>query len=120
MRELAIVAGVTALMCLLSGVWFVPWETLYYTGIWVTVAGFLVGVPTGFVYHVRLYQVLNPREELPRGWFWRPLRFNTCLRREERGGVMVWCYIGGLGFVVICIGLLLMGAGVSMAIIRGA
>jgi hypothetical protein len=33
---------------------------------------------------------------------------------------MVWCYIGGLGFVIICLGLVLMGAGVSTALIRGA
>lgn len=120
MRELGIVAVVTGLMCLLSGVWFVPWETLYYGGIWVTVAGFVVGVPTGFVYHVRLFRVLGLRGELSRGWFWRPLRFNARLRREERAGVMMWCYVGGLGFVIICIGLVLMGAGVSMALIRGA
>ena len=120
MREFGIVAAVSALMCVLSGAWFTPWETLYYTGIWVTLAGFALGVSTGFVYHVRLFQVLSPRGELPRGWFWRPLRFNARLRPEERGGVMAWCYVGGFGFVIICLGLLLMGTGVSMALIRGA
>jgi hypothetical protein len=120
MRELGIVAVVSAFMCLLSGVWFAPWETLYYGGIWVTFAGFVVGVPTGFIYHVRLFQVLRRRGDLPPGWYWRPLRFNTRLRPEERAGVMAWCYVGGLGFLVICAGLLLMGAGVSMAVIRGA
>ena len=120
MRELGIVAALTAFMCLLSGVWFTPWETLYYGGIWIVFAGFVVGVPTGLVYHVRLYQVLHPRGELPRGWFWRPLRFNARLQPEERPRVMAWCYVGGLGFVVICLGLVLMGAGVSMAVIRGA
>jgi len=119
MRELGIVAGVSALMCLLSGIWFTPWETLYYNGIWLVAAGFLVGVPTGFIYHVRLYRVLAPRGELPPRWYWKPLRFNVCLRREERPGVMVWCYVGGLGFLVICVGLLMMGAGVSMALIQG-
>jgi hypothetical protein len=120
MRELGIVAAISVLMCLLSGVWFTPWETLYYGGIWVAVAGFAVGVPTGFVYHVRLFQLLNPRGELPRGWYWRPLRFNSLLRRQERAGVMVWCYVGGFGFAIICFGLLMMGAGVLMALIRGA
>jgi hypothetical protein len=119
MRELGIVAAVSAFMCLLSGAWFTPWETLYYTGIWVTLAGFVVGVPTGFVYHVRLFQALSPRGELPRGWYWRPLRFNALLQPKERAGVMVWCYVGGLGFVIICLGLLLMGTGVSMALVRG-
>ena len=120
MRELGIVAAISVLMCLLSGVWFTPWETLYYGGIWVAVAGFAVGVPTGFVYHVRLFRLLNPRGELPRGWYWRPLRFNSLLRRQERAGVMVWCYVGGFGFAIICFGLLMMGAGVLMALIRGA
>ena len=120
MRELGIVAAVISVMLLLSGVWLMPWESLYYGGIWVTAAGFLVGVPTGFIYHVRLYQVLHPRGELPGGWFWRPLRYNTCLRPEERNSVMSWCYIGALGFAVICLGLLMMAAGVSMALFRGA
>jgi hypothetical protein len=120
MREVGIVVAITAVMCVLSGVWFTPWETLYYNGIWVTVAGFVVGVPTGLFYHVRLYRLLNPRGELPRGWYWRPLRFNSRLRPEERTGVMAWCYIGGFGFAIICLGLLMMGAGVSMALIRGA
>ncbi|UCF46741.1 MAG: hypothetical protein JSU89_06040 [Myxococcales bacterium] len=120
MREVGIVVAITAVMCVFSGVWFTPWETLYYNGIWVTVAGFVVGVPTGLFYHVRLYRLLNPRGELPRGWYWRPLRFNSRLRPEERTGVMAWCYIGGFGFAIICLGLLMMGAGVSMALIRGA
>ena len=119
MRELGIVAAITAVMCLLTGVWFTPWETLYYGGIWVAVAGFVVGVPTGFIYHLRLYQTLHPRGDLPAGWFWRPIRYNSRLLPEERPRVMSWCYIGGLGFVVICFGLLMMGAGVSMAIFQG-
>ena len=119
MRELLIVSGIAASMCLLSAVWLTDWETLYYGGIWVTAAGLLLGVPTGLVYHVRLYQVLDPRGELPSGWYWRPLRFNARLRKEERTSVMSWCYVGGFGFLVICVGLLLMGAGVSMALLRG-
>ncbi|HSN83919.1 MAG TPA: hypothetical protein VLS88_15160 [Polyangiales bacterium] len=119
MRELLIVIAITTLMCLLSGIWFTPWETLYETGIWITAAGFVVGLPTGLLYHIRLYQVLSPRGELPRGWYWRPLRFNARLGEDERAGVMAWCYVGGIGFVIICIGLVMMGAGVSMAVIRG-
>ena len=119
MRELGIVALIITVMLLLSGVWMTPWESLYSSGIWVTLAGFVVGVPTGFIYHVRLYQVLHPRGELPPGWFWRPIRYNARLRKDERSGVMSWCYIGGAGFVVICVGLLMMAAGVSMALVMG-
>ena len=39
MRELGIVAAITAVMCLLTSVWIAPWETLYYGGIWVTTVG---------------------------------------------------------------------------------
>lgn len=119
MRELGIVAAITAVMCLVSGVWFTPWETLYYGGIWVTVSGFVVGVPTGLVYHVLLYRTLHPRGELPPGWIWRPLRYNARLEPSERNHVLSWCYVGGLGFVIICVGLLMMGAGVSVAVFQG-
>ena len=119
MREIGIVAAITAVMCVLSGLWLASWESLYVNGIWVTAAGFLLGVPTGLVYHIRLYQVLRPRGELPPGWYWRPLRFNRLLRPDERPSVMSWCYVGGFGFLVICFGLLMMGAGVSMALLRG-
>jgi hypothetical protein len=118
MRELGIVAAVVAVMLLLSGVWLTPWESLYYSGIGLTVAGFAIGVPTGFIYHVRLYQTLHPRGELPKGWFWRPLQYNARLRPEERRRVLSWCYIGGAGFALICLGLLTMTAGVSMALLR--
>ena len=118
MRELGIVAAIVAVMLLMSGIWLTPWESLYYGGIGLTFAGFAVGVPTGLVYHVRLYQTLHPRGELPKGWFWRPLQYNACLRPEERRSVLPWCYIGGAGFALICLGLLTMIAGVSMALLR--
>ena len=48
-------------------------------------------------------------------------QFNSPRRHAAfQDRVMAWCYVGGLGFVVICLGLVLMGAGVSMAVIRGA
>lgn len=119
MRELGIVVAIIAVMCLASGMWLVPWETLYEAGMWVTAAGFALGVPAGVVYHVRLYRALRPRGELTPGWYWRPLRFNALLRAGERSGVMAWCYAGGLGFAIICIGLLMMGSGVALALIRG-
>ncbi|MGD8318488.1 MAG: hypothetical protein PVH21_16420 [Myxococcales bacterium] len=119
MRELGLVVAIVALMCVASGMWLAPWETLYEGGIWVTAAGFVLGVPTGLVYHVLLYRALQPRGQLPRGWYWRPLRFNALLQNGERASVMAWCYAGAFGFAVICVGLLMMGSGVSLALIRG-
>ena len=119
MRELGIVVGLALGLGLISAIWIVPWETLYRGGLWVTAAGFALGVPTGLIYHLRLRQALLPRGLLPPGWFWRPIRLNERLPPAERPRVMRWCYAGGLGFLVICLGLLLMGGGVAMALIRG-
>lgn len=118
MRELGIVFAVIVALLLLSGMWMTPWQALYRGGIWITVGGFVFGVPTGFMYHLRLYQALRPRGELPRGWYWRPLQYNSRLRRDERSGVMSWCYLGGAGFAVICLGLLTMTAGLAMALFQ--
>lgn len=119
MRELGIVGVILIVMGIVSGIWVTPWETLYYNGIWVTAIGFALGIPTGLVYHLRLYQVLHPRGELPSGWYWNPIRFNALLRVDERSSVLSWCYVGAFGFAVICVGLVMMGGGVSMALIRG-
>ena len=119
MREIGIVAAILAVMGVISAVWVIPWESLYYNGIWVTAVGFAFGIPTGALYHIRLYQALQPRGELPPGWYWNPIRLNARLRPDERRRVMSWCYAGGFGFAVICLGLVMMGGGVSMALIRG-
>jgi hypothetical protein len=119
MRELGIVVALVVLMLVLSAVWVTPWESLYEAGIGLTVLGFVVGVPTGFIYHVRLYQVLHPRGELPKGWYWSPIQYNRRLHPDERARVMSWCYVGGAGFGVICLGLLTMVAGIAMAVGKG-
>ena len=119
MRELGIVASLIALLLSLSAMWVTPWESLYRAGVWLTVAGFVIGLPTGVMYHVRLYQALHPRGELPRGWYWRPIQFNSRLSPAERSGVMAWCYVGGAGFAIICLGLLTMVAAIASAVGTG-
>lgn len=119
MRELVLVLLIVVGMCLFSSIWFVPWELLFRGGILVIVAGFVLGVPTGAVYHLLLYQALAPRGELPKGWIWRPIRLNEKLKAEERGPIVAWCYAGGLGFVLIVLGILLLGGGVTLALIKG-
>jgi len=99
MRELGIVVALIVVMLMVSAMWVTPGESLYRIGIWLTVAGFLVGLPTGVLYHVRLYQALHPRGELPDGWYWRPIQYNRRLSPKERPRVMVWCYVGGGGLL---------------------
>ena len=119
MRELLIVGLIGGCLCLLSGVWFLPWEALYIWGVRVTAAGVLFGVPTGILYHVGLYRALKPRGALPPRWYWRPIPLNRKLESDERFWPMLWCYLGGLGFVVICLGLLMVGAAFVLVFFRG-
>lgn len=119
MREMLLVLLIVVGMCLFSALWFVPWEILFRGGIVVISLGFAFGVPTGVVYHVLLYRALQPRGELPRGWVWRPIRLNGKLLPAERGPVLAWCYAGATGFVFIVFGILLMGGGAALALIKG-
>ncbi len=106
---------VVGLMALLVGapmvvsVW--PWEYLFGGGWILVVVGLALGVPTGFWYHVLLYRRLSPKGRLPRGWFWHPVNLHDRLTADERAEVLVWFFLGGVGFVIAIGGALLVGVG---------
>lgn len=118
-REIVIAAFILALLGATSAAIMSPWESVFDVASWITLAGVVVGVPSGVVYHVGLYRALAPRGELPAGWYWQPLSFNDRLLEAERPWVLGWCYFGGLGFFVICFGLLLLVTAVVSAIALG-
>jgi hypothetical protein len=66
--------------------------------------GLLVGVPTGFWYHVLLYRVLTPRLALPPKWWWDPVALHPHLTGPELTRLRPWFTIGGLGFALSLIG----------------
>lgn len=108
MRELGIVAVVVIVLCVVSAAAWMSWQAVLEAGWLVTAAGFALGVPTGVVYHLQLYRALAPRGDLPRGWIWRPLALHDRLRDDERAAVLSWCYAGAAGFLVICLGLVIL------------
>ena len=114
MREVIYVLLFLAVLLTLGSVSMVSWEVALKASTYSLVIGFALGLPTGVVYHVQLYKVLSPRDELPAGWFWSPIGFNRLLSAEDRSRVMPWCYMGGFGFVLIVLGLL--GIGMSMMV----
>lgn len=119
MIELAVVAFVAVSLIAAGAAMLLPWTTLFVIGAWVTAAGFLLGVPTGVVYHVQLHRSLAPRGALSKRWIWNPIDNHVHLRPAERRRVLPWCYAGAAGFVVICLGMLLVVFGMGAVMVRG-
>ncbi len=118
MRELLIAFILFVLIAAMGAVVLIPWQTLFKIGIWLITLGFLIGVPTGIVYHVQLYRVLKRRDTLPKGWIWRPTRLHDRLLKGERLKVLAWGITGGLGFFAIVIGQLMLFAGIILVQIQ--
>ena len=103
-------AAVVVFFLMLIGSSLVTWlpvDTLLTAGGWTLAVGVVVGVPAGLLYHVFLYRALRRLQQLPKGWYWRPLTLHDRLPPgRERNVVLFWCYLGGAGFFVIVAGAL--------------
>lgn len=62
--------------------------------------GLVVGVPTGFWYHVVLYRVVSSKVRLPRRWWMSPSVLHIHLTDVERRRINLWYRLGGVGFVL--------------------
>lgn len=114
MREIAITVGLVLAIAALGAISLVHWRDLFAVGIVLNIVGFAIGVPAGFLYHLFLYRSLRGIVQLPKRWFWNPIRLNSHLKPGDRRHVMSCCYIGAGGFFIIVAGQLLIL--VSMAI----
>lgn len=119
MREVFIALGLAAALALFAALLLLPWETLFSWGGILVAAGFGFGVPTGVVYHVQLYRVLRRRDGLPRGWIWKPFDLHPRLTTWEKRVVLPWGYAGGLGFMAIVAGQVLLVAAIIRSSITG-
>ncbi len=68
--------------------------------------GLVIGLPTGFWYHVILYRVVSARMPFPRRWWLSPSRLHTHLSGAEQSRITPWYLIGGVGFVLSVAGCL--------------
>lgn len=73
-------------------------------GLWALALGLLIGIPTGWWYHVVLYRVLASRMALPRRWWQRPVELHPLLKAEEYRLVRPWFVTGAVGFVLCLAG----------------
>ena len=83
-------------------------------GLGTLMLGLVVGVPTGFWYHVVLYRLASARIPLPSTWWLSPANLHRHLTDAERRRIRPWYRIGGVGFVLSVVGGLAAIAGLLM------
>jgi hypothetical protein len=119
MAELLLVLAAVGLVSALGLVVpLIPPEWLVEAGFWVTAAGFALGLPASLVWHVKLRGRLLRSGHLPARWWLRPVSLQGSLAADERPAVVVWFYLGGAGFALVCGGCLLIAAGVLASAVR--
>jgi hypothetical protein len=77
--------------------------------------GLVVGVPTGFWYHVLLYRIVSAKVAVPRRWWLSPSALHIDLTDAEQRRIWLWYRLGGIGFVLSVVGGLAAIAGLLMA-----
>jgi hypothetical protein len=77
--------------------------------------GLVVGVPTGFRYHVVLYRIVSAKIAVPRRWWLSPSALHVHLTGAEQRRIWLWYRLGGIGFVLSVVGGLAAIAGLLMA-----
>ncbi len=116
MLEATLVLGAVAgvgLVVLLATVLTAPVMIMLALG--ALLLGLVVGVPTGFWYHVVLYRIVSARIAVPRRWWLSPSALHVHLTDAEHRRIRLWYRLGGIGFVLSVAGGLAAIAGLLMA-----
>jgi hypothetical protein len=86
---------------------FLSWETLVTVGAALTALGLVLGLPGGFLYHVKLRRELLTVGALPARWWLHPTDHHKALRPEQLRRFQPAFFVGGIGFIIIMLGALL-------------
>lgn len=109
MNEILMAITVVAGLALLGAASMLPWDTSLDVGLYLSAAGFAIGLPTGTVYHVVLWREMKHLPGgVPKGWIWNPIAHHHKLSSAALRRVRPWFFVGGFGFVVISAGLAMM------------
>ena len=111
MLESLISLGLVLLFCVLGWALGASTESLVWGGMGLAVVGFAYGIPAAIVYHWRLYRSLSRCGRLPERWWLQPTALHDLIPPSDRRGVFVWGALGGSGFLVIVLGILLTSIG---------
>jgi len=115
MFETLISLGVVALFCVLAWAAKASAEALLLGGLGLAAVGFAYGIPTALVYHWLLHRALTRHARLPARWWLSPTSHHDLVPPAERRAVLVWAGLGGSGFLVIVLGILLTSLGLWRA-----
>lgn len=116
MIEALLVFGVVGVLVLLgAATYLLTVEALLITGGACIAAGFVIGLPAGTLYHLRLYKCLATRGPVPRSFWLRPTSLHEELEATEWRGIAPWFVIGGTGFALIVTGCVIVMLGLIRA-----
>lgn len=73
-------------------------------GLGTLLLGLVVGVPTGFWYHVILYRCVSRKIPLSGTWWLSPATLHRHLTLAEERRITPWYRFGGIGFVLCLVG----------------
>ena len=105
MLEVTLVLGAVVsvgLVVLLATVFTAPVMIMLALG--ALLLGLVVGVPTGFWYHVVLYRIVAAKIAVPRKWWLSPSDLHVHLTDAEQLRIRLWYRLGGIGFVLSMVG----------------
>ena len=94
--------GAVGLVLLLAALLSPP--VLIVGAIGVLFLGLVVGVPTGFWYHVVLYRIVSAKIPVPRRWWLSPSALHVHLTDPEERRIRLWYRLGGIGFMLSMVG----------------
>lgn len=115
MFETLIGLGIVALFCVLAWAARASAEALLFGGLGLAAFGFAYGIPTAIVYHWLLHRALSRAGRLPERWWLSPTSHHGALPPADRPRVLLWAAIGGSGFLVVVLGILLTSLGLWRA-----
>lgn len=115
MFETLIGLGVVVVFCVLGWAAKASAEALLIGGLGLAALGFAYGIPTAMVYHWLLHRSLSRHGRLPKRWWISPTSHHALVPPEERGSVLLWAALGGSGFLVIVLGIVLTSLGLWRA-----
>lgn len=111
MVESLISLGLVILFCVVGWAVNAGAESMIWGGVGLAALGFAYGIPTAIVYHWLLYRSLVRCDRLPARWWLSPTSHHDLIPRDERAGVFIWGALGGTGFGVIVLGILITSIG---------